>query len=798
MNLLETFPLIYCMNLGRRQDRRVRCEEQFEAHGLPVRRFPAVDARYLKRKRGFRDVGRYAHALTTRLIIRRAILAKAEAVLVFEDDVILHPDLNARLAKIDLPQDWEIFYLGCQHQVRPTPVCRGLVRVNGALDTHAWGIRACVFRRLLRTLKGTDYRPHATLPPADVFLAEIHRTVRAYAVFPNLAWQHEEHSDLCGGLFGNYATDGTQRTAEDAIAGSLAEALDGRAYPVAKIKAAEHVPVYLEQAWLATFGAQLQNCPSQRRPFQRRLGEAPEPLAATGKVAFLFLTRGILHQPAVWQEYWGALPGRASVYAHSSSLDAVRGTYLEEVQISERYDTKWADISLVRGQLALLRYALQEPENQFFMFASESCVPIRPLEDLILTLALDGRSRFDWQSWQQVQKSSPTKARRALPLPEVPASYCCFHPQWVLLNREAAQLVEEDDFTDSFVGMFAPDESYTGTVLRIKGYPLENKVLKRNMTFTKWLRQGDRHPETFDSVSAVLAAEFIESGHFFARKFATTSNIRESRLHMAEQSRKDVPEASALRNTTDLVVAPSISPGAPERPTTMFRTGQSPVTVVALRACDALTNKVQRAPWHYAEVTDARDSAFAVRTYLEQRDVRSLLSTVLSSRRVGSGVEIGAGYGRMTLVLSEFCDHVFAFEREPHFVEEASALIPRAQFTEVQSLEHLPSADAQFDVALIFTVLQHLADSVAYNVGREISRILRPGGVLICCEETDTALLTGEISAPCGIFTIGRPVVTYEEIFYDFVLQNTKKRKIEPTNTRADVGTYMVFTKSFA
>ena len=96
-----------------------------------------------------------------------------------------------------------------------------------------------------------------------------------------------------------------------------------------------------------------------------------------------------------------------------------------------------------------------------------------------------------------------------------------------------------------------------------------------------------------------------------------------------------------------------------------------------------------RAVWRQEHVVDVRDAAFSIRTYREQQDVRGLLVSAIGASRREAACEVGAGYGRMTVVLTEFFDRVEGFERESHFVEEASRLLPeirsrRARSTTVQ------------------------------------------------------------------------------------------------------------------
>ena len=204
---------------------------------------------------------------------------------------------------------------------------------------------------------------------------------------------------------------------------------------------------------------------------------------------------------------------------------------------------------------------------------------------------------------------------------------------------------------------------------------------------------------------------------------------------------------------------------------------------------------VQRAVWQQQHVVDVRDAAFAARTYLEHRDVRALIDRALGGRRVPVGCEVGAGYGRMTVLLTEYADRVIGIEREPHFVQEAARLLPAVHFVNVGGLAPLPLKTAAVDLFLTFTVLQHLTDAVAEATIREMLRALRPGGVVLICEETDPRHRDGAVDDPAGMCTIGRPVEIYRRLFDPMVLLDSRPRRIEPTYPRADVGTYLLLQK---
>ena len=99
------------------------------------------------------------------------------------------------------------------------------------------------------------------------------------------------------------------------------------------------------------------------------------------------------------------------------------------------------------------------------------------------------------------------------------------------------------------------------------------------------------------------------------------------------------------------------------------------------------------------------------------------------------------------------------------------------------------------DLALTFTVLQHLTDTVAAAAAGEIVRLVKPGGHVLICEETDPAHRDGAVDDPHGMCTIGRTVAEYQRLFGALDLLDTAPRRIEPTYPRPDVGTYLLFRK---
>ncbi len=219
MDLSKDFPFKLFINLGNREDRRNTVELQFYVHGLEVKRKAAIKADWVADCRGYRNASRYACALSKALSIREARIRGVEAVLIFEDDVVLDEDFQAKAEALELPDDWGIFYFGCMHVQRPKIHSSGIVRVAEAYDNHAFAIRRPFYNEAIRALLGTGKGQPTSKIASDVELARLHEKIPTYAAFPNLAWQGVSRSSILNKTYSNYDTKGRQLLRPEVVDG---------------------------------------------------------------------------------------------------------------------------------------------------------------------------------------------------------------------------------------------------------------------------------------------------------------------------------------------------------------------------------------------------------------------------------------------------------------------------------------------------------------------------------------------------------------------------------------------------
>ena len=192
--------------------------------------------------------------------------------------------------------------------------------------------------------------------------------------------------------------------------------------------------------------------------------------------------------------------------------------------------TCWGDISLVRAMLALLREGLAHSDITHFAFVSESCVPIKPWREMKRLLRIDPRSMMDLEDSSSMQKKH---FRRLQSIRRLPENVMLKHSQWVLLDRAAASCVSEHDFTMHFSSIEAPDEHYFGSVLAMRGFPIQERVRFTPLTWLKWETWPITTPTCHKETDCSMAIDLATFPGFFARKFPPNSDIAKWGLHRA-------------------------------------------------------------------------------------------------------------------------------------------------------------------------------------------------------------------------------------------------------------------------
>lgn len=100
----------------------------------------------------------------------------------------------------------------------------------------------------------------------------------------------------------------------------------------------------------------------------------------------------------------------------------------------------------------------------------------------------------------------------------------------------------------------------------------------------------------------------------------------------------------------------------------------------------------------------------------------------LQGRKFHTGLELGAGGGEQSLLLSQWCDHLICTEKypTPDFFERDA---PHTEYREMDAQDLSGLADHSIDLIYSGNVMEHIPD--VDRCLQECSRILRDGGLMV-------------------------------------------------------------------
>jgi GR25 family glycosyltransferase involved in LPS biosynthesis len=185
----------YLINLKKRPERLAKALQQMERAQIQDPQIvEAVDGSLLPLP--FDDEsghGALGCKLTHQYILIDAIQENLNCIAIYEDDAVMVDDFQAKLKNVldNLPDDWEMLYLGTQHRDNPiyeNPCC---LRCTNCHRTHSIVYRGAGIRKVLQIWlsRTTGHIDHIL---GDGYFAEL----KAYACHPMLTAQGENHSDI--------------------------------------------------------------------------------------------------------------------------------------------------------------------------------------------------------------------------------------------------------------------------------------------------------------------------------------------------------------------------------------------------------------------------------------------------------------------------------------------------------------------------------------------------------------------------------------------------------------------------
>lgn len=236
------------------------------------------------------------------------------------------------------------------------------------------------------------------------------------------------------------------------------------------------------------------------------------------KIAFLFLTISSVYHEHLWRDFFEGNQEQYSIYAHAKN-PLPESDFLYPYRIAETVPTSWSNT--MRAQIALLKEALTDPDNEKFIFVSESTIPLARFDTMYKKVTETPHSIFMYYPNPHLVEGTIffNKARHLDPIPPE-LQYKNY--QWVVLSRKHAQLMVEDTYYISIIEKHALDnEHYESTFLACQGLLAE--IHQKSMTYVYWpAHVRSPHPYSFvnfeDPAEFSRAAQAVSRGYLFMRK----------------------------------------------------------------------------------------------------------------------------------------------------------------------------------------------------------------------------------------------------------------------------------------
>ena len=204
------------------------------------------------------------------------------------------------------------------------------------------------------------------------------------------------------------------------------------------------------------------------------------------KLAFLFLTQDNHNQGELWEAFFRSQPQSSySIYCHTKRPEKISQPFIMDNILPERIETEHADISLVRATLLLMKHAFADPENEYLILLSDSCIPLYGFKQIHSNLSRSGKS-FLCYSQNTGNWETAIRWRQLLDHSFISADSFAKQHQWMVLRRDITAQILQADYTCLFEKMYAPDEHYFINVLLQSGLPLDALIANQMITFVNW------------------------------------------------------------------------------------------------------------------------------------------------------------------------------------------------------------------------------------------------------------------------------------------------------------------------
>jgi hypothetical protein len=225
------------------------------------------------------------------------------------------------------------------------------------------------------------------------------------------------------------------------------------------------------------------------------------------KLAFCFLLTNKVTHTQVWDKFFNGIDKKYyNIYSHIKIVTNKIPEYISLKSI-QTIPTSWCSESLVFAYANMIKEALKDKENKYFILLSGECIPLFTFNTIYNEIFSDKRSRIY--------------------IEHIDDYY--YNHQWMILNLKCAKLFSNIEkhievLREIYYGInkHCPDEIYPIYYLlkMLNNKQFTNNIMNIPVTYVSWI-PGKTHPKRFRKNDTTK--EICLSKALFARKFFKNS-----------------------------------------------------------------------------------------------------------------------------------------------------------------------------------------------------------------------------------------------------------------------------------
>lgn len=271
-------------------------------------------------------------------------------------------------------------------------------------------------------------------------------------------------------------------------------------------------------------------------------GSTKKSVKIPSQVAFCFLLYDTIEHLQIWENFFDQdRDGTSTIYSHLKTITDKTPDWIKDGKV-RTVTTNWCGEGLIYAFTQMLKKALKNPNNNYFVLISGSDIPLYTYAETYKKIISTKKSRISYEKYDGNVFEDRNDIYNG--------------HQWVILNRETAmdyiKLTDPSNrkakvFIQKFRKIYkengvsvgrkkaikkeetswlggCPDEIYPINWLSsLYGKNLSKHITNQMTTYTSWDFEKDPdHPEVFN-ISSVKKSkkEICGKGHIFARKFTS-------------------------------------------------------------------------------------------------------------------------------------------------------------------------------------------------------------------------------------------------------------------------------------